>query len=234
MGEVLRDAVNRENRGSDRDRAGASMTREKDKTKVAPNTHGASTSEVAPAVGTDSEGSPIDKQIMHEFSPEFLQWLEDIGAGFLIDDDEPARAIYLYEDLDYWTQEWISALEDMDERQDYCALVSLIYHSAPVPSRAKEHILDFFKRIRLKLAPKGARGKGGHPPNPSYLYPALKQSRLDGAIDELRLVKKEDWAENVNTIADKYGVTPKELKQAWRGTLPWYKHAKARRLRTRD
>ena len=205
------------------------MTREKDKTKVAPNTHGASTSEVAPAVGTGSEGSPIDKQIMpDEFPPEFHQWLEDNGTGYLIDDDEPARAIDLYEDLDYWTQQWISAIEDMDERQDYAALFSLISGSVPVPSRAERHILDFFKRIHLKLAPKGARGKGGRPPTPSYIYPALKQSRLDEAIAELRGVKKEDFAEKVNTIAAKHGFRPTELKQASRGTLAWYKRAKAR------
>jgi hypothetical protein len=70
------------------------MTREKDKTKVAPNTHGAST---APAVGTGSEGSTVGKQITpDEFPPEFHQWLEDNGAGWLVDDDEPARAIDLY------------------------------------------------------------------------------------------------------------------------------------------
>jgi hypothetical protein len=210
------------------------MTREKAKTKVAPNTHGASTSEVARAVGTGSEGSPIDTQIMaDEFHPECLQWLEDCGAGFLIDDYEPARAIDLYQDLDYWTQQWISAIEDMDERQDYCALVSLIFGSVPVPSPAERHILDFFKRICLKLAPKGARGKGGRPPKPSYISPALKESRLDEAIAELRGGKKEDWDEKVNTIADKYGFTPTELKQAFRGTLPWYKRAKERRARKR-
>ena len=137
-----------------------------------------SANEEAPAVRAGSEGQLVDKRIVpddfvaaqdYPWDPEFLQWLEDNGLGFLTDDEEPIRAINWNEDLpqDYWSQEWISAIEDGQKRLDFRALLSMIINGVPVPVEAEDFVIQFFKTVKRKLNPKG-QGKGGRDPIPLY------------------------------------------------------------------
>ena len=180
--------------------------------------------ELAPKSG----GEPHSKA--PEFPPEFLQCLAESGAGFLIDEEEPARAIDWNEDLpqDPWSQEWISAIEDAIERQDCGALVSLIVFGVPVPEQALPFILQFFERVERKLAPEGKRRRGR---DPIPLYQRVTESIRNSADAKLRarLAAGMPEALSVAEVAAEFHMSEETLRDIKAGKHG--AHERAKRLR---
>jgi hypothetical protein len=165
-----------------------------------------------------------------EFHPEFLQWLAANRAGFLIDEDEPLRAIDWNEELpqDFWSREWISAIEDANKRQDCSALVSLVIYGALVPEQALQFIFQFFERVERKLTPHGKRRHGR---DPIPLYERVTESTRSLADAKLRARLAAGMPEDlaVTEVAAEFHMSEETLRDIKAGKHGAHERAKRRR-----
>jgi hypothetical protein len=110
-------------------------------------------------------------------------------------------------------------------------LISLL-KSGPLHPKAMPLFIDMLRR-KLTMV-KGSNGKLQRPPPRRPLFECSEpELRLDRAVETLRWayskLDKSKWEEAARKVAFAYRIEPAKLKAAERGTLPWYKRAKANR-----